>query len=62
MNMASAENESQGTVRRWLEDAWRHGEIVVDGDGHLVFPAARLPLLARLQRRWRSRRWWSLFG
>ena len=27
--------ETQG-LRRWLEEAWRHGEIVADADGVLL--------------------------
>jgi hypothetical protein len=30
-------------VRRWLEDAWRHGEIIVDNDGLEVAGPAQQP-------------------
>jgi hypothetical protein len=42
---ASPEVDSRASigVRRWLEDAWRHGEIIVDNDGLEVAGPARQP-------------------
>ena len=33
-----ADRSAQLGVRRWLEDAWRHGEIIVDNDGLATEP------------------------
>ena len=39
------------TIRQWLEDAWRHGEVIADRDGRLTPAASRQPaLLSRLRR------------
>jgi hypothetical protein len=32
----AADSRAALTVRRWLEEAWRHGEVVVDADGGMV--------------------------
>jgi hypothetical protein len=38
-----AESRALIGVRRWLEDAWRHGEIIVDNDGLEVTAPAQQP-------------------
>jgi hypothetical protein len=42
---ASREADSRALigVRRWLEDAWRHGEIIVDNDGLEVTEPTQRP-------------------
>lgn len=30
---SALERREVRAVREWLEDAWRHGEVVADGDG-----------------------------
>ena len=43
-NMAAQRTDSALTgVRRWLEDAWRHGEIVVDDDWLETLEPTRQP-------------------
>ena len=36
---------------QWLEDAWRHGEVVVDREGGMVRVAVGRTMRARLTRR-----------
>lgn len=38
-----AESRALIGVRRWLEDAWRHGEVIVDNDGLEVTEPAQQP-------------------
>lgn len=38
-------------VRRWLEEAWRHGEIVADDDGLETNEPARRPNRFEVSRR-----------
>lgn len=45
------DNESDsGSVRRWLEDTWRHGEVVAGAEGERLPVPRRRSLSQRLRR------------
>lgn len=43
-------DSDSGEVRRWLEDTWRHGEVVAGAEGDLLPVRRRRPLVQRLRR------------